>query len=67
MRRGDCLSVGELALDGRALVALGLRGRQIGAAQAYLLEAVLQNPAQNTPQELTSLVRGALRDGSLLG
>ena len=67
VRRGDCLSVGELALDGRALVALGLRGRQIGAAQAYLLEVVLQNPAQNTPQELTSLVRGALRDGSLLG
>mgnify|MGYP006391994287 CR=1 FL=1 len=33
--RGDCLTVGALALDGRALVALGLRGRQIGAAQAY--------------------------------
>ena len=57
IRRGDCLTVGELALDGRALVALGLSGKQIGLAQAYLLEKVLQEPHLNTPEALTTLLR----------
>ena len=64
-QRGDCLTVGELALDGKALVALGLHGRQIGAAQAQLLEAVLQNSEINTPAALTEIVLRALKNGTL--
>jgi hypothetical protein len=63
--RGDCLTVGALALDGRALVALGLRGRQIGAAQAYLLEKVLKTPSLNTPDALRALLQKAAQDGAL--
>ena len=63
--RGDCLTVGALALDGRALVALGLRGRQIGAAQAYLLEKVLKTPSLNTPDALRALLQKAAQDGEL--
>ncbi len=57
LRKKDCLSVRSLALDGYALMGLGLRGRQIGEMQRYLLEQVLDDPARNTPEILTALAR----------
>lgn len=57
LRQKNCLSVRSLALDGHALLALGLRGRQIGDMQRYLLERVLDEPQCNTQETLTALVR----------
>lgn len=57
LRKKDCLSVRALALDGHALMRLGLRGKQIGEMQRYLLEQVLDDPARNTPETLTALAR----------
>ncbi len=63
--RGDCLRVSQLALDGRALSTLGLRGEAIGRAQAYLLERVLDDPALNTPDNLAACLQQALASGAL--
>ena len=52
-----CLSVRSLALDGHALMALGLRGRAIGEMQRHLLELVLEDPGRNTPDTLAALAR----------
>lgn len=52
------VTVAELALDGRALISLGIPpGREVGRVLSCLLEAVLCDPARNTPSVLTSLVR----------
>jgi len=53
------LSVRELALDGAALMKLAGRagGPWLGALQKRLLEAVLDDPAANTPERLAELAR----------
>ena len=57
------LSIRELALDGRALLAHFERpgGPWLGQLQAHLLEKVLENPSLNTPGMLESLA-GAWMD-----
>ena len=39
----------QLAITGRDLLALGLRGPAVGARMKLLLEAVLAEPQLNTP------------------
>ncbi len=45
--RGDCLSLQTLALDGKDLLALGIKGKAIGETLKLLLEAVLDDPMLN--------------------
>jgi tRNA nucleotidyltransferase/poly(A) polymerase len=56
------LSVRELALDGAALMGLAERsgGPWLGDLQRRLLEAVIEDPAANTPERLAELARKAL-------
>jgi tRNA nucleotidyltransferase/poly(A) polymerase len=56
------MSARDLALDGAALMALTGRkgGPWLGALQAELLEAVLEDPDRNTTEGLAPLVRVAL-------
>lgn len=42
-----CISPKDLALSGGQLEQLGLRGLQIGAAQRFLLQHVLEHPREN--------------------
>ncbi|MBQ3084659.1 MAG: CCA tRNA nucleotidyltransferase [Clostridia bacterium] len=44
---GVCLSVGELAVNGRDLMALGYRGKEIGAKLTFLLEQVVGEQLPN--------------------
>jgi hypothetical protein len=54
--RGDPLSRGDLAVTGRDLEAMGIRGPQIGEVLAALLDRVLEDPAANTRERLLELV-----------
>jgi tRNA nucleotidyltransferase (CCA-adding enzyme) len=56
---GVALTPRALAVDGAALMgALGLPpGKALGALMAALLEAVLDEPARNTPEALLALAR----------
>ncbi len=54
LREAPCLSLKDLAVNGRDLMALGLEGRAIGAALNRLLEAVLEGRVTN---EKASLVQ----------
>ncbi len=50
---GDCLSLKELSVGGKDLIALGLRpGPRIGAVLQALLEDVLDDPEHNTREYL---------------
>ena len=55
------LSMGELAIDGNALMgALGMEpSRALGLLLAGLLEQVLEDPSRNTPETLLALARAA--------
>jgi tRNA nucleotidyltransferase (CCA-adding enzyme) len=53
----DPLTVADLAVDGDDLRAAGVtEGRAIGATLARLLDAVLEDPARNTREQLLALV-----------
>jgi len=54
------LSVKDLQLDGRAIMRLLGRpgGPWLGQLQSHLLDRVLEDPALNTPEGLSELVRG---------
>lgn len=54
-RRGDCLTVSGLAIDGRTLMELGFGGREIGTVLEKLLAFVLEDPARNTREDLLAV------------
>lgn len=48
MAKGECISLKQLAVNGRDIMALGVsQGRQIGDILHQLLEQVIQNPEKN--------------------
>ena len=53
IERGDCLNLGNLAVNGSDLIALGIRpGREIGTILAQMLEDVLDVPEHNDKEYL---------------
>ena len=55
LRKEDCFSLKQLAVNGADLMALGLpQGPRIGSALAHLLDAVIDGRVQNTRAELLS-------------
>jgi tRNA nucleotidyltransferase (CCA-adding enzyme) len=55
--RRDPLTRGDLAVGGRDLEAIGIRGRAVGETLAALLDRVLRDPAANTRERLLELAR----------
>ena len=55
--RGDPLARGDLAITGRDLETLGVRGPAVGETLATLLESVLEDPTLNTRERLLELAR----------
>lgn len=55
--RGDCLSVSHLALNGADLVALGYKGKAVGATLDLLLNAVLDDPTLNEKEKLIQCLK----------
>jgi tRNA nucleotidyltransferase (CCA-adding enzyme) len=62
-QRGEATSRGDLAISGDDLVAAGLvtPGPELGRLLGRLLEAVLVEPASNTPSALLALARAMSR------
>ena len=57
LRRGDCISLKQLAVNGRDLVAMGMApGKQIGEQLECFLQEVLENPEKNTKEYLLGLL-----------
>ena len=62
IERGDCVSLKQLAVNGKDLMELGVQpGKQIGEILEQLLEKVLENPAANRKEVLLAEVKGKLR------
>lgn len=55
LARGDCCSLSALAVCGRDLQALGLKGPALGQTLTWLLEQVMERPALNRRETLLAL------------
>ena len=56
-REGDCLTIKDLAVDGRDLIQAGITpGPQLGRTLQEFLEIVLEDPEKNTKEYLLSLL-----------
>ena len=60
LRENACLSVGQLAVDGNDLKAVGIKGRAVGEALKTLLQDVALG---GLPNETTALLKRALQQG----
>jgi len=57
LEEGACLSVQQLAVTGRDLMALGLKGPAIGEALARLLEQVIEEKLPNEREALLAYIK----------
>lgn len=58
VKRGDCMSRSEMAVNGRDLIEWGLKpGEQVGEGLDYLFESILKNPELNTKEQLKELLK----------
>lgn len=56
LAKGDCLTLHDLAFDGKALMALGVpKGKEVGRILNLLLDHVRKDPAKNTVDALTEI------------
>jgi len=65
LARTNCVptTVAELAVTGKELMALGLRGSEIGRMLSYLLGVVMRDPAYNNKEALLALCEARIREG----
>ena len=56
--RGDCVSLKQLAVNGKDIIELGVTpGKHLGEILEQLLQKVLDNPSLNQKESLLSLVK----------
>lgn len=61
LQKEECVSLKDLALTGKDLIALGVpQGKQLGVILQKLLEDVIENPEHNTREYLTGMVKQEL-------
>lgn len=58
LKSGECFSMKHLAVSGDDLLELGLRGRELGDMLRFLLDYVMEYPANNRRELLLTLARG---------
>lgn len=63
IKRGDCLSLKGLAIDGKDLIALGLKpGKEVGKILYELLDQVLEDQEQNTEERLINQAKRIIEE-----
>lgn len=61
----QCLTIGNLAVDGKDLIGIGMRpGKEIGEMLKQLLETVLEEPEKNTKEQLMAVCDKILNGNS---
>lgn len=58
LKSGECFSMKHLAVSGDDLLELGLRDRELGDMLRFLLDYVMEYPANNRRELLLTLARG---------
>lgn len=58
----QCFQLKDLAVNGKDLIALGYKGKEIGAALEFMLDAVIENTVENEKTALLEYLRRNLND-----
>ena len=59
LKRGDCICIKQLKIDGKDLLNLGVKqGKEVGETLQKLLNEVLINPKLNEKEQLKAMVKG---------
>ncbi|MCI8550946.1 MAG: CCA tRNA nucleotidyltransferase [Lachnospiraceae bacterium] len=62
IKAGECVSLKELAINGKDLVEAGMKpGKEMGACLQRCLEAVLECPEKNTKEQLLALAKADIK------
>ena len=61
LQEDQCFTLRQLAVNGRDLLALGLEGREVGAALRRLLDAVVEGSLPNDREILLAHIKEELR------
>lgn len=61
LQENNCLSLKDLAVNGRDMIALGLTGSAIGETLRMLLDAVIEETVSNERETLLSFARRSMR------
>ncbi|MCG8500863.1 MAG: CCA tRNA nucleotidyltransferase [Firmicutes bacterium] len=57
-RSGQCISIKDLAVNGKDLLAIGVRqGKEVGMVLEKLLDIVIESPEKNNRETLTALAK----------
>ena len=59
---GSCLQLSQLAVSGKDMLTLGLKGRAVGEALRELLDKVIDGELPNEKNALTDYIRGKIND-----
>ena len=54
--------ISELAIGGKELIALGAKGKEIGAILDELLSQAMRSPEKNEKETLTEIAKGLLNE-----
>ena len=58
INRGDCLSISDMAVSGKDLIACGIeRGETVGKGLQLLFEEVLNDPDMNNRDKLMDIIK----------
>ncbi len=57
IEKDSCFSLNHLAVNGNDMLELGFKGKEIGKALDYLLEAVIDGQCENSKNELIKLIK----------
>ncbi len=57
LQKDDCFSLKKLAVNGNDLIALGYKGKEIGNALSFLLEAVIDGKCENDKAILVDFLK----------
>ena len=57
----SCLTLSDLSLKGDDIISLGYKGREIGKALSFILDAVLKGEVENTKELLIMFLKENFR------
>lgn len=61
IEENSCLKISDLAVNGKDIIAMGYKGRQIGEALELALNAVIDEQTENDKTKLLQFIKGTLK------
>ena len=67
IRNGDCCFLSDLAVNGKDMLALGLKGKEISDALQKSLSAVIEKRIPNNKEEIIAYLKKKCKSDAYIG